>query len=150
MVGHETLCAHMAWLLEKTNISHLDVAETIWQINWCEIAVSPPSDGRLRTKDGTRLWVRVTLRDCSSHVTLHMTHNSVLELSSFNSAEEWEAKYADGDFVFPILVSVKIRRIIKHVKTAVTLHSLLPVRSPVMLHSLLAMTQMVKLWLRLQ
>ena len=89
MVGHETLCAHMAWLLEKTNVSDLDDADTIWQINWGEIAVSPPSDGRLNTKDGSRLWVRATLRGCSGHVTLCMPHNSVLELSSLDSAEEW-------------------------------------------------------------
>ena len=111
--GHETICAHMAWLVEKTNVSDLDDVETVWQINWCEIAVSPLSDGGLKTKDGTRLWVRVTLRDCSSHVTLYMTQDSVLELSALNSAEEWLEKYAAGDFVFPIVGSVKIRRTMK-------------------------------------
>ena len=113
MKGHETMCAHMAWLLQKTNVSDLDDAETVWQINWCEIAVSPTSDGGFKTKDGTRLWVRVTLRDCSSHVTLFMTQDSVLELAALNSAEDWLDKYSDGEFVFPVLVSVKIRRTVK-------------------------------------
>ena len=100
MRGHETLCAHMAWLFDKTNVSDLDGAEAVWQLNWCEIVVSPKSDGGLKTKYGRRLWARATLRDCSGHVTMNMTQDSVLELSSLNSAEDWLDKYGNGDFVF--------------------------------------------------
>ena len=116
--GHETICAHMALLLDKTDVNELDDSETVWQINWCEIAVSPSADGALKSKDGSRLWVRVTLRDCSSHVALHMTEDSVLQLSGLSSADEFIHKYEDGDYVFPILASVKIRRIVKKSSTS--------------------------------
>ena len=111
--SHETLCAHMAWLTDKTYVDALDDSETVWQINWCEIALCLPEDGAVKTKDGDRLWIRVTVRDCSSHVTLYMTEQSALELASVETAEEWVHTYEDDDFVLPVLASVKIRRVLK-------------------------------------
>ena len=84
-------------------MSELDDSETVWQTSIGEkIALSLPSDGATKTKGGDRLWIRVTLRDCSSHCTLCMTEQSALDLACVTTAEEWTQTHEDGYFVFQI------------------------------------------------
>ena len=81
-------------------VATLDSDESLWQLNWVH-ANEPPINATIRTKDGQRLWLQVTLRDITGPVTMYMTEAAALSLAGFATADEFEIAHAEGKLWFP-------------------------------------------------
>ena len=92
-----------------TGIEEIDSESTLWQINWAQI-LEPPPGTELRTKDGSRLWFPVLLRDFDDSMTLYMTELAALKCSKQTDASSFEEAYRAGRLAFPIVSSAKILR----------------------------------------
>ena len=87
----------------------LDNGDTIWQCNWVQI--TEPSYGQnIKSSDGTRLWLPLTLRDESGFILLYITEQAVLKLAKVHDAAEFEQLYSVGCLRFPFWAPVKIWR----------------------------------------
>ena len=87
----------------------LDNGDTIWQCNW--VRITEPSEGQnIKSSDGTRLWLPLTLRDESGFILLYITEQAVLKLANVFDAAEFEQLYSVGRLRFPFWASVKIWR----------------------------------------
>ena len=108
--GRETRCKLLATFARTaTGVPELDNGETIWQCNWVQI--TEPSEGQnIKSSDGTRLWLPLTLRDESGFIVLYITEQAVLKLANVLDAAEFEQLYSEGRLRFPFWASVKIWR----------------------------------------
>ena len=87
----------------------LDNADTVWQCNWVRIA--EPSEGQnIKSSDGTRLWLPLTLRDESGCIVLYITEQAVLKLANVLDAAEFEQLHSERCLGFPFWASVKVWR----------------------------------------
>ena len=108
--AQETLCAHLADMAKKTGLTPLDAGTTVWQTNWTFPTIMP---GSHLTDCGKRLWMQVLLEDVSGQVPVRMNERVALKLTNRDNKEELLQAIADGDSVFPTLLSVKTARKIK-------------------------------------
>ena len=93
----------------STGVRDLDGAETIWQLNCAQI--SEPTEGQtIRSNDGARLWLPLTVRDDSGLIVLYITEQAVLKLANVVDAAEFEQLHLEGRLRFPFFCSVKIWR----------------------------------------
>ena len=78
--GKETQCKLLATFARTaTGVPELDNGETIWQLNWGQ--TTEPAEGQsIKTNDGTRLWLPLTLRDDSGPIVLYITEQATLKL----------------------------------------------------------------------
>ena len=108
--GQETHCAFVARAAKgATGLKELDSQEVVWQINCVRIA-EPGQGENLRSNDGSRLWMPLTLRDETGSVSLYITEAAVLKLTDFDTATEFEQCHAEGRLKFPFFCTVKIQR----------------------------------------
>ena len=84
-----------------TGIEEIDSESTLWQINWAQI-LEPPPGTELRTKDGSRLWFPVLLRDFDDSMTLYMTELAAWKCSKQTDASSFEEAYLAGRLAFPL------------------------------------------------
>ena len=110
-LGKETTCALLLkQMLRVRGIPGLEDGETVWQLNW--VRVDEPQQGAtIRTVDGSRIGIKVTLRDFTGQLGgLYMREKAALALSGTQDADEFEAAFQNGDLWFPQIASVKIAR----------------------------------------
>jgi len=109
-LGKETRCDLLAnFARTATGVSELDSCETIWQCNWVRIS-EPPEGQSIKTNDGTRLWLPLTLRDDSGPIVLYITEQAVLKLANVADAAEFEQLHLENRLRFPFWASVKVCR----------------------------------------
>lgn len=92
-----------------TGIEDIDTQNTLWQLNWIQI-LEPSLGTSLRTKDGSRLWFSVVLRDFHGTTTMYITEAAALRCSKQPDAASFETAHSEGRLCFPIAASVKILR----------------------------------------
>ena len=92
-----------------TGIEEIDLQPTLWQLNWIQIT-EPPVGTPLRTKDGSRLWFSVVLRDYSGTIAMYITEAAALRCSKQPDAASFETAHSEGRLSFPITASAKILR----------------------------------------
>ena len=109
-LGTETRCKLLATFAKTTTgVPELDNAETIWQCNW--VRITEPSEGQnIKSNDGTRLWLPLTLRDESGFIVLYITEQAVLKLANVLDAAEFEQLHLERRLRFPFWASVKVWR----------------------------------------
>lgn len=108
--GQEAHCAFVARAAKgATGLQELDSQEVVWQINFVRIA-EPGQGENLRSNDGTRLWMPLTLRDETGSVSLYITEAAVLKLTDLDTATEFDQCHAEGRLKFPFFCTVKIMR----------------------------------------
>jgi hypothetical protein len=108
--GQEAHCAYVARAAKgATGLQELDGQEVVWQINCVRIA-EPGQGENLRSNDGTRLWMPLTLRDETGSVSLYITEAAVLKLTDLDTATEFDQCHAEGRLKFPFFCTVKIMR----------------------------------------
>ena len=104
----ESLCKIMEGLSAMSSLPDLE-GSTLWQLNWTE--VSWPVEDIIVTKDGSRLWFKVTLRDISgSTKDAWMSENAALALARLDSKDEFLEAYKLQQPRFPAVASVKVLR----------------------------------------
>lgn len=108
--AQETFCAHLTDMCKVTGIASIDDKPTVWQTNWVFVTIVP---GNILTTAGDKIWLTVKLEDVSGQVMVRMNQKVAFELSSYNDKDEFAKAYADGDPVFPTILSVKVARRIK-------------------------------------
>ena len=108
--GKETSCGLLSsFARTATGIADLDSRETIWQLNW--VLPSEPSPGEnMKSKDGTRLWFPLTIRDISGPIVLYITEQAALKLVDVADAKEFEQLRSENRLRFPVVASVKVCR----------------------------------------
>ena len=108
--GRETRCKLLATFAKTaTGISKLDEGETFWQLNWVQI--TEPAEGQnIKNKEGTRLWLLLTVHDDSGSIGLYITEQAVLKLANVVDAAEFEQLHSEARLRFPFWVSVKVLR----------------------------------------
>ena len=98
-------------------IPGLEDGETVWQLNWVRVE-EPQQGATIRTIDGSRIWIKVTLRDFTGQLSgLYMREKAALALSGTQDADEFEAAFQNGDLWFPQIASVKIARRVRALGT---------------------------------
>ena len=116
-LGKETTCALLKHMLRVRAIPGLEDGETVWQLNWVRVE-EPQQGATIRTTDGNRIWIKVTLRDFTGQlVGLYMREKAALALSGTQDADEFEAAFQNGDLWFPQIASVKIARRVRALGT---------------------------------
>jgi hypothetical protein len=109
--GKETFCKMLTSMASKTNIRSIDEEDTLWQLNWAEIAWPEGSESDLCTKDGSRLFFLTDIRDITGMwPRVRVNEASALELAQVSSKEEFLAQHAAGKQTFPVTATVKILR----------------------------------------
>ena len=108
--GKETKCKLLATFARNaTGVPELDESETIWQLNWVE--VTEPSQGQnIKSNDGTRLWLPITVRDHSGTIVLYITEQAAVKLANVDDAAQFEQLHSDNQLRFPFWASVKVWR----------------------------------------
>ena len=61
--GRETFCTMLNSMARPTNVPSIDEDNTLWQLNWAEIAWPEGSESDLCTQDGSRLFFLTDVRD---------------------------------------------------------------------------------------
>ena len=90
----------------------LNEKPTLWQANWVEVGW--PQGDTLLTKEGTRLWFQISLRDLSGQVeNAWMNEKSALSLSRLADKEAFIESFTEGNQLFPIMSTVKVIREVK-------------------------------------
>ena len=119
-LGKETTCALLKHMLRVRDIPGLEDGESVWQLNWVRVE-EPQLGATIRTTDGSRIWIKVTLRDFTGQlVGLYMREKAALALSGTQDADEFEAAFQNGDLWFPQIASVKIARRVRALGTPKT------------------------------
>ena len=109
--GTETFCKIFSWMSNKTHIKSIDENNTLWQLNWVEIAWPEGNADDLCTKDGSRLFPSIDARDGTGlGPRMRMNEESVLALAQASSKEEFLELHAAGKHNFPAMATVKVLR----------------------------------------
>ena len=114
VTGQETLCAHLDAMSQRTGVLGLDTCTTVWHINWCFITILP---GSHLTDNGDKLWLKVMCQDVSGRVEARMGEKVALEVSGRDNKEDFLQAISDGDAIFPTIMSLKLSRRLKEVKS---------------------------------
>ena len=64
----------------------------------------------MKSKDGTRLWFPLTIRDISGPIVLYITEQAALKLVDVADANEFEQLRSENRLRFPVVASVKVCR----------------------------------------
>ena len=108
-MGKETTCALLKQMLRVRGIPGLEDGETKWQLNWVRVE-EPQQGATIRTVVGSRIWIKVTLRDFTRELGgLCMREKAALALSGTQDADEFEAAFQNGDLWFPQIAWLKTR-----------------------------------------
>ena len=108
--GRETKCKLLETFSRKaTGVPEMDEGETIWQLNWVEVT-EPPQGQNIKTNNGERLWLPITLRDQSGTIVLYITEQAVVKLANVVDAAEFEQLHSENRLRFPFWASVKVWR----------------------------------------
>ena len=110
--GVQSFCSILRTMTGRTNVKDIDEEDTLWQLNWTEVAWPTETDPeRLCTKDQKRLFFSTNIRDGTGVGPLvWMTEESALKLSCLDSKEQFLDFHATGKQSFPIMASLKILR----------------------------------------
>ena len=93
-----------------TGIAALDDKASLWQANWVFHSIMP---GSHLTTAGDKPWLNIMCQDVSGRVEARMNQKTALEVSGRSNKEEFLQALADGDAVFPTILSLKLSRTIK-------------------------------------
>ena len=108
--GKETRCKLLSTFARtSTGVPELDDGETIWQLNWVQIA-EPSGQQNIKSNDGSRIWFPLTLSDESGTVVLYITEKAALKLGNVTDAAEFEQLHLENRLRFPFWASVKVWR----------------------------------------
>ena len=109
-LGTETRCKLLATFARNTTgVPELDNADTIWQCNW--VRITEPSEGQnIKSNDGKRLWLPVTLRDETGCIVLYITEQAVLKLANVVDVTAFEQLHSEKRLRFLFWASVKVWR----------------------------------------
>ena len=99
---------------KRTGVAALDDKTSVWQTNWTFNSIIP---GSHLTTTGDKLWLNIMCQDVSGRVEARMNEKIALEVSGRSSKEEFLQAVADGDAVFPTILSLKQSRRIKEVQS---------------------------------
>ena len=109
--GVQTFCAILKTMNGTTNVRNIDEGETVWQINWVEVAWPEGSDEEICTTDGTRLWFSTQIRDGTGlGPSIRMTEDSALSLARLSSKDEFLEMHRSGKQSFPPMATIKVLR----------------------------------------
>ena len=110
--GMQCFCSILKTMMGKTNVKSIDEEDTLWQLNWTEVAWPSESDAeQMCTKDGQRLFFSTNIRDGTGVGPLvRMTEESALKLACIDSKDEFLEFHAAGKQSFPIMASIKVLR----------------------------------------
>ena len=112
--GQETLCAHLHTMSKRTGIALLDDKTSVWQVNWVFPTLMP---GSHLTKAGDKLWLSIMCQDVSGRTEVRMNEKIALEISGRSTKDEFMQAVAEGDAVFPSILSLKMSRRIMEVQS---------------------------------
>ena len=113
-LGQETLCAHLETMSKRTGLAALDEKTSVWQANWVFPCLM---HGTHVTTAGDKLWVHILCQDVSGRVEARMNEKIALAISGRASKEDFLQAVAEGDAVFPSILSLKFARTIKEVQS---------------------------------
>ena len=109
--GKLSLCKLLKTTVAKTNIEFIDENDTLWQLNWVEVAWPTGSEDDLCTKKKERLWFETEIHDVTGQgPRVRMNEESALALAQVSSKDEFLALHAAGKQAFPPMAAVKILR----------------------------------------
>lgn len=95
---------------KKTNIPSLDDNNTVWQLNWTEIAWPEADESELCTKDGRLFFVTHARDGTGLSPRMRMTEESALALANVSTKEEFLELHATGQPAFPAMATIKVVR----------------------------------------
>ena len=106
--GKETKCKILnTFASNATDVPAIDNDETVWQLNWVQV-IEPSQDDSIKTKDGSRPWFPITLRDDSESIVLYITEQAAVKLANVSDAPKFEQLHSEGRLRFPFWASVKV------------------------------------------
>jgi hypothetical protein len=108
--GKETRCKLLAsFARSSTGVPEMDDGETVWQLNYVQIA-EPTELQNIKSNDGNRLWMPLTMLDETGSVVLYCTEKAALKLANVPDAATFEQHHSEGRLQFPFFNSVKVYR----------------------------------------
>ena len=117
--GRQSFCKLLSTMTGTTHIKSIDGDNTLWQLNWVEIAWPEGDAKELCTKDGSRLFFNTHVRDITgTGPRMRMTEQSALTLSQAPSKEAFLEQHVAGKHTFPAMATAKVLREVQKRKEA--------------------------------
>ena len=115
--GVQSFAKILSGMTTKTNIKHIDEENTLWQLNWVEVAWPEGAEEELCTKDG-RLWFLTTVRDGTGlSPKMRMNEASALALAQVDSKDMFLELHRANQHPFPAMATVKVLREVKIIQS---------------------------------